>query len=179
MRKWRSEDLRDLCTWHGLLAAILLLQPDPVLWLGSLIQADYVHLLLLTQTQTMPLTIARLDAVQLTNQPVLVHSQLLANETLALLVFPFETRLKELDRRATAFLQEIQTRNAQYQSQSLLDGLTARQVEPSGSTDADLLALFSAMPEANPSNEATQPFHVTKLSVQTLEKSIDTWKQIF
>lgn len=179
MTSARSEYLRDLCARHGLLAAILLVQPDPAVWLGSLPQADYAHLLLLTQTQTSPLIAARLDAVQLKNQPVLVHSQKLGDGNLALLVFAFETRLKELDQKAAAFLQEIDAKNIRQQSHSLLDGLKARQVEPHGSMDDDLLALFSAMPEADPSNEATKSFRVSKLQVQTLEKSVDRWSQIF
>lgn len=174
-----SKHLQELCARHGLLAAILLQQTDAVIWPGSLSQTDYAHLLFIAQTQTLPVSAARLDAVQLSNQPVLVHSQLLEDGSLALLVFPFEMRLKDVDQRATACLQEIESTNAQQKQNSLLDGLKPRQVEAFGSADDDLLALFSAMPEADPSNDATQPFRVSTIQLQTLEKSADAWKQIF
>ncbi len=175
----QSEALQALCARHGLLAAVLLSQPEPAVWLGSLNQSDYAHLILLTQTQTFTQTTSRLDAVQLSNQAALVHSQALNDGSLTLLVFPFETRLKDLDQKAEAFLQAINTKQSRQQSPDLLDGLKARQLEPQSSTDYDLLALFSAMPEADPSNDATQPFRISKLEVQTLEKSVDSWKQIF
>jgi len=174
-----SEDLRHLCVRHGLLAAILLLQPDPSVWLGNFNQIDYAHLLLVSQTQTLPFLSPRLDAVQLSDQSVLVHSRLIRDGTFAMLVFPFEIRIKDLDQRAAAFLNSIETRITQAQSQNLLDGLRARQVEPTASGNDDLLALFSGMPEADPSNEATQPFRISKISIQTLEKSLNNWKQIF
>lgn len=162
-----------------MLAAILLLQPDPSVWLGNFNQIDYAHLLLVSQTQTLPFLSPRLDAVQLSDQSVLVHSRLIRDGTFAMLVFPFEIRIKDLDQRAAAFLNSIETRITQAQSQNLLDGLRARQVEPTASGNDDLLALFSGMPEADPSNEATQPFRISKISIQTLEKSLNNWKQIF
>ena len=179
MKSFGSEDLRHLCVRHGLLAAILLLQPDPSVWLGNFNQIDYAHLLLVSQTQTLPFLSPRLDAVQLSSQPVLVHSRLISDGTLTMLVFSFETRIKDLDQRAAAFLNTIETRITQAQSQNLLDGLRARQVEPTGSGNEDLLTLFSGMPEADPSNDATQPFRISKISIQTLEKSVNHWKQIF
>jgi len=179
MKSLGSEDLRHLCVRHGLLAAILLLQPDPSVWLGNFNQIDYAHLLLVSQTQTLPFLSPRLDAVQLSDQSVLVHSRLIRDGTFAMLVFPFEIRIKDLDQRAAAFLNSIETRITQAQSQNLLDGLRARQVEPTASGNDDLLALFSGMPEADPSNEATQPFRISKISIQTLEKSLNNWKQIF
>ena len=179
MKSLGSEDLQDLCAKHGLLAAILLLQPDPSVWIGNFKQSDYAHLLLVSQTQTLPFSSPRLDAVQLSGQAVLVHSRLINDGTLAMLVFPFEIRIKDLDQRAATFLNAIEARLTQTQSQNLLDGLRARQVEPTGSGNGDLLALFSGMPEADPSSDATQPFRISKLSVQTLEKSLDAWKQIF
>ena len=175
----QSEELQDLCSRYGLLAAILLLQPEPAVWLGSLNQGDYAHLILLTQTQTLTQTGVKLDVVQLSNQAALVHSQTLGDGSLAMLVFPFETRLKELDQIAAGFLEALEAKKTQQESQDLLDGLKARRVEPNRSTDYDLLALFSAMPEADPSNDATQTFRVAKSEVQTLEKSVDFWNQIF
>ena len=174
-----TQDLQQLCGTHGLLAAILLRQPDPAAWLGGFSQADYAHLLLVSQTQSLPFLSPRLDVVQLSSQAVLVHSQLLSDGTLALLVFPFETRLKDLDARAASFLNAIESQVTPKKTQSLLDGLKVRQVEPKGSGSDDLLALFNGMAEADPSNDATQPFSVSKLSVQTLEKSVRSWNQIF
>jgi hypothetical protein len=179
MKSLGSEDLQDLCAKHGLLAAILLLQPDPSVWIGNFKQSDYAHLLLVSQTQTLPFSSPRLDAVQLSGQAVLVHSRLINDGTFAMLVFPFEIRMKDLDQRAAAFLNAIETRITRVQSQNLLDGLRARQVEPTDSGNDDLLALFSGMPEADPSNDATQPFRISKISIQTLEKSMNNWKQIF
>ena len=179
MKSLGSEDLRELCVRHGLLAAILLLHPDPSVWLGNFNQIDYAHLLLVSQTQTLPFFPPRLDAVQLSGQPVLVHSRLISDGTLAMLVFPFKIRIKDLDQRAAMFLNAIENRITQAQSQNLLDGLRARQVESTGSGNDDLLALFSGMPEADPPSDATQPFRISKLSVETLEKSVNNWKQIF
>ena len=179
MTSKKSENLQDLCARHDLLAAVLIQQPNPAVWLGSLNQSDYAHLILLTQTQTLTKSGANLDTVQLSNQAALVHSQTLHDGSLALLVFPFETRLKELDHRAAAFIQAIEANQSQQPSRDLLNGLKARHVEPQSSSDYDLLALFSAMPEADPSNDATQPFHTSKLKVQTLEKSVESWKKIF
>jgi hypothetical protein len=179
MSSTESQELRQLCKTQGLLAAVLLLQPEPRVWLGGLNQSDYAQLLLLSQTQSLPILFPRVDAVQLSSQAVLVHSQVLSNKSLAMLVFPFETRLKELDQTAAAFLDAIETGISQTRSQTLLDGLRARQVETTSSNNEDLLALFSGMPEADPSSEATKPFHVSTLSVQILEKSLDSWKQIF
>lgn len=179
MSSMGSQDLQQLCRTHGLFAAVVLLQPEAMVWLGSLNQSDYAHLLLLSQTQTLPFLFPRVDAVQLTNQAVLVQTQMLSNQSLAMLVFPFEMRLKELDQKAAAFLSAIEVRIGQTLSHNPLDGLKARQVGASGSKNEDLLALFSGMPEADPSSEATQPFYVSKLSVQTLEKSVSSWNQIF
>ncbi len=179
MTSFTSDYLRDLCTRHDLLAALFLRQNEASIWPGSLSQTDSAYLLFLAQTQTLPLNAARVDAAQLSNQPVLVHSQQLRDNSLVLFVFAFETRLKELDKRAAACLQEIEAKNARQEQESLLENLKPRQGEAFGSADEDLLALFSAMPEADPSNDATQPFRVSTLQVQTLEKLAQTWKQIF
>ncbi|HSN94229.1 MAG TPA: hypothetical protein VLR89_04100, partial [Anaerolineaceae bacterium] len=77
------QDLQQLCEGHGLLAAVLLLRAEPLVWMGSFTQSDYSHLLLISQTQSLPILSPRLDAVQFSSQPVLVHSQLLSDGTLA------------------------------------------------------------------------------------------------
>lgn len=179
MIRMETQGLEQLCGTQGLLAAMLLRQPEPVVWLGGFNQSDYAHLLLISQNQSLPFLSPSLDAIQLSSQAVLVHSQLMSDGTLAMLVFAFEIRLKDLDARAASFLNAIETQVKQKQSQSLLDGLKARQVEPKGVGSDNLLALFTGMPEADPSNDATQPFRVSKLSVQTLEKSVSSWNQIF
>lgn len=179
MEHLRNKKLQSLCVKHGLLAAILFQQAEITSWLGNLSQTDYAHLLWLGQIQTLPLGASRVDAVQLSTQAVLLHSQLLDDGNLALLVFAFTIRLKEIDQKAGAFLQEIEKNFQAQKQESLLQGLKPRQVSIHSSSDDDLLALFSAMPEADPSNDATQPFRVSTIQVQTLDKSATDWKQIF
>lgn len=179
MASFGRQDLQELSERHGLLAAVLLLKTETLIWMGRFSQNDYAHLLLLSQTQSLPILATRLDAIQFSSQAVLVHSQLLSDQSLVMLVFPYETRLRELDEKAATFVQALEERITHTQAQGLLDGLRARRAETQASADDNLLALFTNMPEADPSNEATQPFRVNRVSVQTLEKSSHPWEQIF
>lgn len=174
-----STELRELCTLHHVLAALYLQPQMPLSWLGTLNQQDYAHLLLLAQAQTTTEARPHIDLIAFHHGPMLVHTSLLAHGTLCMLVYPFDTKLQTVDHLADAFYQDLESKRAGSISAGLLDGLRLRQNMAINSQEEDLLALFSAMPEADPSNEATQPFSLQSLELATVQKNPAHWEQIF
>ena len=114
MSSTESQELRQLCKTQGLLAAVLLLQPEPRVWLGGLNQSDYAQLLLLSQTQSLPILLPGGCGSTVFKQAVLVHSQVLRNKSLALLVFPSRRGLKSWTKRRLLFWMQSKLGSAKH-----------------------------------------------------------------